>query len=101
MPELERPSHGLMRTFKLTLAYEGTAYAGWQRQAGVATIQQLVEEACVPLAGPMPAVIGAGRTDAGAHALGQVASVRMDTALAAAAVQRALNFRLPPDIRVI
>ena len=90
-----------MRTFKLTLAYDGTNYVGWQRQVNGVSIQQLVEEACVPLSGTMPAVAGAGRTDAGVHAIGQVASVDLKTTLPVEKLQRAINFRLPPDIRVV
>ena len=66
-----------MRTLKLTLAYDGTNYVGWQRQANGLSVQQVVEEAFAPLigSGEPPTVAGAGRTDAGVHALGQVASV--------------------------
>jgi len=91
-----------MRTLKLTLAYDGTNYVGWQRQLNGVSVQQLIEEAFAPLVGGTPpSVAGAGRTDAGVHALGQVASVTVDTALACAVVQRALNVRLPADIRVM
>ncbi len=93
-----------MRTLKLTLAYDGTNYVGWQRQENGVSIQQLVEEAFQPLAegrGRGPPVVGAGRTDAGVHALAQVASITTDVQLEPAAVQRALNVRLPPDIRVL
>jgi tRNA pseudouridine38-40 synthase len=90
-----------VRTLKLTLAYDGTDYVGWQRQTNGLSIQQLVEEAFVPLAGVAPTVAGASRTDAGAHALGQVASVTLDVEYSAPAIQRALNIRLPSDIRVI
>jgi tRNA pseudouridine38-40 synthase len=90
-----------MRSLKLTIAYDGTNYVGWQRQASGVSIQQLVERAFEPIAGGAPAVAGAGRTDAGVHALGQVASVKIDTALPAATLRRALNFRLPPDVRVL
>src|SRR6185503_16277420 len=91
-----------MRTFKLTLAYDGTNYAGWQRQANAIAVQQVVEEAFAPLVdGVAPTIAGASRTDAGAHALGQVASVNADIELTALAVQRALNVRLPMDIRVL
>ena len=90
-----------MRTFKLTLAYDGTAYAGWQRQPGAATIQAAVEAALLPVEGRRVTVHGAGRTDAGVHALGQVASVRLAHPIAAAALVRALNARLPGDIRVL
>ena len=90
-----------MRTFKLTLAYDGTAYAGWQRQPGAATIQAAVEAALLPVEGRRVTVHGAGRTDAGVHALGQVASMRLAHPIAAAALVRALNARLPGDIRVL
>jgi tRNA pseudouridine38-40 synthase len=90
-----------MRCLKLTLAYDGTNYVGWQRQPDGVSIQQLVEEACAPLAGAPPHVAGAGRTDAGVHALGQVASVHIDTPLSCATLRRAVNFRLPADIRVL
>jgi tRNA pseudouridine38-40 synthase len=91
-----------MRTLKLVLAYDGTAYVGWQRQENGVSVQQVMEEAFAPLAGgAMPTVAGASRTDAGVHALAQVASVSADVDLPAIAVQRALNVRLPPDIRVI
>ena len=93
-----------MRTLKLTVAYDGTPYVGWQRQANGTSIQQVIEEAFVPLVGedvPRPGVAGAGRTDAGVHALGQVASVNVAFDLSPAAVGRALNVRLPYDIRVL
>lgn len=92
-----------MRSLKLTLAYDGTNYAGWQRQINGLSIQQLVEEALAPMTpdGVPPTVVGAGRTDAGVHALGQVASVNLGGDMTASAAQRAINFRLPPDIRVI
>ena len=63
-----------MRTFKLTLAYDGTAYAGWQRQPGKATLQDAVEQAIKRITGESLIVSASGRTDAGVHALGQVAS---------------------------
>jgi tRNA pseudouridine38-40 synthase len=94
-----------MRALKLTLAYDGTRYVGWQRQANGLSVQQVVEEALAPLVGDPaarpPTVVGASRTDAGVHALGQVASANVATDLPASAVQRALNARLPPDIRVV
>jgi len=91
-----------MRTLKLTIAYDGTNYAGWQRQANAMSIQQALEDAFVPLVGGgrAPAVAGAGRTDAGVHALAQVASVNVEFTFATDAVRRALNVRLPYDIRV-
>jgi tRNA pseudouridine38-40 synthase len=93
-----------MRTLKLTLAYDGAAYAGWQRQANALAVQQVVEEAFVPLVGETSSplhVAGASRTDAGVHALGQIASVDVDLAHDIGAIQRALNSRLPADIRVM
>ena len=91
-----------MRTLKLTIAYDGTAYAGWQRQTNAVSVQQVVEEAFAPLVeGVAPTVAGASRTDAGVHAIGQVASVNADTDLTTISVQRALNVRLPADIRVL
>jgi tRNA pseudouridine38-40 synthase len=91
-----------MRTLKLTLSYDGTNYVGWQRQTNGISVQQIVEEALAPLAGGAPpTVVGAGRTDAGVHALGQVATVNLESDVPASGVQRALNVRLPDDIRVI
>ncbi|HEX5217004.1 MAG TPA: tRNA pseudouridine(38-40) synthase TruA [Vicinamibacterales bacterium] len=103
-----------MRTLKLTLAYDGTQYSGWQRQQNGLAIQQVVEEALAPMVarrdaesrrgaetGRGPTIAGAGRTDAGVHALGQVASVHVEFDYAPSAVQRALNIRLPEDIRVV
>ena len=91
-----------MRTLKLTLSYDGTAYCGWQRQTNGVSVQQVVEEAFAPLMGGVaPTVAGAGRTDAGAHALGQVASVNTDIDISTVAIQRALNVRLPEDVRVM
>ena len=91
-----------MRTLKLTVAYDGTAYVGWQRQLNGVSVQQALEEAFAPLShGVAPTIAGASRTDAGAHALGQVASVNTDIDLPVTAVRRALNVRLPEDIRVL
>ena len=90
-----------MRTFKLTLAYDGTAYVGWQRQASGASIQGRLEAALGEIAGAAVAVVGAGRTDAGVHALGQVAGVRLDVRLDPPALARAVNARLPADVRVV
>jgi tRNA pseudouridine38-40 synthase len=90
----------MTRTLKITLAYEGTAYVGWQRQAEGVSIQGLLEEALARLDGAPVAVHGAGRTDAGVHALGQVASVRVATVHDPAVIQRALNAMLPGDVRV-
>ena len=90
-----------MRTLKITIAYEGTAYVGWQRQSNGSSIQGCLEAALAEIEGAPVAVVGAGRTDAGVHALGQVASVRLRHQIALDALQRAVNARLPSDIRVV
>lgn len=89
------------RTLKLTLAYDGTRFVGWQRQAAGESIQGLLEDALAPLEGAAVTAHGAGRTDAGVHAEGQVASARVTFSLDSATVLRALNARLPAEIRVI
>ena len=90
-----------MRTLKITLSYDGTRFVGWQRQAEGDSIQGLLEDALARFAGGPVTVHGAGRTDAGVHALGQVASVRVDFAHDPATLTRALNVHLPADIRVV
>jgi tRNA pseudouridine38-40 synthase len=90
-----------MRTLLLTLAYEGTRYVGWQRQAEGVSIQGLLEEALAPLEGARVVVTGAGRTDAGVHATGQRASFDLTHPIAPPALVRALNARLPHDVRVL
>jgi len=90
-----------MRTLKLTLAYDGTRFVGWQRQAQGESIQGLLETTLARFEGAPVVVHGAGRTDAGVHALGQVASVRLTCAHDVATLTRALNAQLPEDIRVL
>lgn len=90
-----------MPTYKLTLAYDGTDYHGWQRQPAKRTIQGLLEEALAKISRKKIAVIGAGRTDAGAHAQGQVAHFSADLSLGLDELFRALNSLLPFDIRVV
>lgn len=88
------------RTFKLTIAYDGGAYAGWQFQPGCATVQEALERALARITGSAVRVVASGRTDAGVHALGQVVSFAGDCRLPAAVLQRALNAELPRDIAV-
>jgi tRNA pseudouridine38-40 synthase len=94
----------LNRTLKLTVSYDGTRFVGWQRQARVEvageSIQGLLEEALARFEGAPVTVQGAGRTDAGVHALGQVASVQLTCTHAVDALLRGLNASLPPDVRV-
>ncbi|MBI3324258.1 MAG: tRNA pseudouridine(38-40) synthase TruA [Candidatus Omnitrophica bacterium] len=89
-----------MRTLKLTLAYDGTDYAGWQSQPGRPTIQAAVEAACRQILQERVHVAGSGRTDAGVHALGQVAHLRTSRSLPCQTLQRGLNAVLPRDIVV-
>jgi tRNA pseudouridine38-40 synthase len=90
-----------MRNLKLTVAYDGTEYVGWQRQAKGVSIQGLLEAALAPFEGHPVTVHGAGRTDAGVHALGQVASVRLTATIEPTRLARALNAVLPVDVRVV
>ncbi len=90
-----------MRTLKLTLAYDGTRFVGWQRQADGESIQGLIEDALARFEGAPVVAHGAGRTDAGVHALGQVASVRVTFGHDTATLTRALNAQLPAEIRVL
>lgn len=86
---------------KLVLEYEGTRYHGWQAQAGAPTVEAALREAIHDLTGESPVLTAAGRTDAGVHALGQVAHFKTHSELTAAEFQRAFNALLPPGIRVI
>lgn len=98
---LENRGGALTRTLKLTISYDGTRFVGWQRQAEGISIQGLLEEALARFEGATVAVHGAGRTDAGVHAFGQVASVRLTSGHTLDALGRGLNASLPPDVRVI
>lgn len=89
-----------MPTVKLTLEYDGTGYAGWQRQPDRPTLQEAVERAVEGVTQTKVSVIGAGRTDAGVHALGQVASFRIDRDMAPSDWSNALNAHLPEAIVV-
>lgn len=86
---------------RLLLAYCGTAYAGWQRQANALTVQEVVEAALADLVGQPVTLAGASRTDAGVHARGQVAHLDLDRELACSALVHGTNHRLPADIRVL
>jgi tRNA pseudouridine38-40 synthase len=90
-----------MRYFKLTIAYDGTDFHGWQMQANKPTIQGEIVSVLRRLTQEQVLLHGAGRTDAGVHALGQVASFKTQSALSAQEFQRALNALLPPTIRIV
>ena len=90
-----------MRTLKLTLAYDGAPFVGWQRQAQGISVQGLLEAILSELDGAPVAVAGAGRTDAGVHALGQVASCALATERDPQTIRRALNAKLPVSVRVM
>jgi tRNA pseudouridine38-40 synthase len=90
-----------MRYFKLTIAYDGTDFHGWQAQSNKPTIQGQIVSVLERLTQERIALHGAGRTDAGVHALGQVGSFRTQSTLSAAEFQRALNALLPHTIRIV
>jgi len=90
-----------MATIKLTIEYDGTAYAGWQRQPNQPTIQAAVETALTRITQQQISIIAAGRTDAGVHARGQVASFQSDKSIPVDKWRLALNSALPHDISVV
>ena len=88
------------QTWKLTVAYDGTDFQGWQVQPGLATIQGELQAALGRITGESPLPQGSGRTDAGVHALAQVASFTLRAPIPAENLHRALNRTLPPSIRI-
>jgi len=89
-----------VRSYKLVLAYDGAGFDGWQRQPGRRTVQGVLEDELSAVLGEAIGVSGAGRTDAGCHARGQVASFTTASTLPAHALAPVLNQRLPADLRV-
>ena len=85
---------------KLTLEYDGTAYAGWQRQENALAVQQVIEEALTKLTRARVVIAGASRTDAGVHALGQTAHFDTESRIPPDKYAFALNTMLPADIRI-
>ncbi len=85
-----------MPRYKLTLEYDGTPFSGWQRQAGVLGVQQVVEEAIDKTTGETVTIQAAGRTDAGVHALGQVVSFDLEKDWDPFRIREALNFHTKP-----
>ena len=90
-----------MRHLKLTIAYDGTAYAGWQLQPNGVTIQQRLEEAWTLLTREQLRIIASGRTDAGVHASAQVCSLETASELSCYRTVRGINAHLPDDIAVL
>lgn len=95
-----KPLTHAMRRLKMTVGYDGTAYAGWQVQPLQSTVQHALERAIAVIVGHSVKVHGSGRTDQGVHARRQVLHVDVATRLDAPAMMRACNARLPADIRV-
>jgi tRNA pseudouridine38-40 synthase len=90
-----------MRTFKLIISYDGTDFSGFQRQSNARSVQAELETAIATIEGRPVTVTGAGRTDAGVHALGQVASFKLTSDIDERDLFRALNAKLPEDVRVL
>src|SRR5271170_6905563 len=92
----------MLQSFKLTIAYDGTAYCGWQRQiVSVITVQGIVEKAIGEIVSHPVIVRGASRTDTGVHAQGQVALIQVETQLEPERLRRAINSRLPVDVLIV
>jgi tRNA pseudouridine38-40 synthase len=91
----------LSRNLRFLIEYEGTDFAGWQRQPGQRTVQGAIEDAIAAMTGETVLVRGAGRTDAGVHAAGQVANLTLEAAIPTLGLLRGLNSILPPDIALL
>jgi tRNA pseudouridine38-40 synthase len=90
-----------MRNIKLTIAYDGAEFHGWQMQPDLRTVQQVLSDAIEPLNGARPRLTACSRTDAGVHALGQVVQFLTAARHAPEVFVKALNATLPPDLRVL
>jgi len=89
-----------MRNIRLLIAYDGTDFHGWQRQSNALTVQECLESAIERILGERAQVWGSGRTDAGVHALNQVANFKTDCPIPCENLKKALNDALPPTVRV-
>jgi tRNA pseudouridine38-40 synthase len=89
-----------VRNVRIQVAYDGSAFYGWQRQDGFETVQEALEDALLALVGEPITVRGSGRTDTGVHALGQVANFHVDTRLDDDRLWHALNAHLPPGVAI-
>jgi tRNA pseudouridine38-40 synthase len=90
-----------MKKIRLLIEYDGTAYHGWQLQKDEITIQSVIEDRVLKVTGERARILGASRTDAGVHALAQVATFRTGSSLDAGTIKRAMNAVLPQDIRIL
>src|SRR5579863_10057258 len=90
-----------MRHIRITVSYDGTAYHGWQVQPGLATIQATLQDVINQIEGAPVHVDGSGRTDAGVHALAQVAAFRLVNPIPCENLRKAMNRLLPRDIRIL
>ena len=90
-----------MKNIKIVIEYDGTDYHGWQCQANLPTVQKTIEDALRQITGENVKITGSGRTDAGVHAMGQVASFLTETQLGPETLRKALNSTLPRDISII
>lgn len=90
-----------MPTFRLTIEYEGTRYHGWQEQRNARTVAGELKRALGEAGADVLELVGSGRTDAGVHALAQVAHLRLRSPMEPEALRRAANDRLPPDIHLL
>ncbi|MBT3270804.1 tRNA pseudouridine(38-40) synthase TruA [Candidatus Poribacteria bacterium] len=91
----------MTRNIKLTIEYDGSDYAGWQAQPNAPTVQAVIERALGTVLGEPTRVTGAGRTDAGVHARGQVANVRTSSTIPARGLMHALNATMPDDVAIL
>ena len=97
----EEYKKAMQKNFKLTIEYDGSGFCGWQRQKKDRTVQGVVEAAIAAMTGQTVTLIGSGRTDAGVHALGQVANFVCETELTATIFERGLNSLLPEDVIIL
>lgn len=91
----------MLKNIKLTVSYDGSAYCGWARQKDVPTVQQTIEESLSRVFDKEVRVCGTSRTDAGVHAIGQVANMLIDTPIPVENMQKAINLALPDDIAIV
>jgi tRNA pseudouridine38-40 synthase len=90
-----------LRNVKLTIAYDGSQYHGWQIQPGFTTVQGVITETLCTLFGPHARICGASRTDAGVHALGQVGLIQIDSPIPTENLVRVISDKLPDDIVIV